>query len=303
MEKITKIEDVEVKGKVIKVELTYYYDKDNDLLYDDIELGNYNLRRIRNAYRKETGLLTDDEIKEIRGKYFLNQRNFALLLGFGEVTITRYESKSIQEKAHDDIIRKASDPNTFLEYVEKNKDAYLKYNSLDTYNVLLTTIKNMISNSFKDSGNVAYDSEKFHAAISYILSKMKSVKKTKLVKYLWYADFYSYKKYNHSITGLTYVHNHYGAYPLGLNDKLSNNAITIIDNYCDANDSYEYIITSCNSKVELSKEEKEIIDTVLEKLGKYNTKELVEYMHKEDAYLHTNQNEIISYDYAKTLSI
>lgn len=303
MERVTKIEKIEVKGKVINVEQTYYYDKENDLYYDDVELGNENLRRIRNTYRKEMGLLTDIEIKDIRNKYNLNQRNFSLLLGFGEVTITRYESKSIQEKAHDIIIRNASNPEEFFKNVESNKDLYLKYNSIESYDNLLTLIKSKINNDLSNSGNIEYNENKFLATISYLLTITKNLNKTKLAKYLWYADFLSYEKYNVSITGLTYVHNHYGAYPIGYNDKLSNNNITISEVYYEGNDSYAYFIDKCVSKTELSNEEKQIIDIVINKLKNYSTKELVEYMHNEDAYKNTKANEIIKYEYAKTLSI
>ena len=134
---VKRKEEVVVKGVKLDVELSYYYDEEVKSCYDDEKLGNENLRAIRNAYRKKMNLLTDNEIKKIREMYNLNQRNFSLLLGFGEVTITRYESKSIQEKAHDTIIRNALDPKWFYDCAIKNKDLYLKYNSVDSYNNLL----------------------------------------------------------------------------------------------------------------------------------------------------------------------
>lgn len=62
METIIKIEEMEIKGKKIKVEQEYYYDKDIDEYFDDEKLGNENLKRIRNAYRKETDLLSDLDV-------------------------------------------------------------------------------------------------------------------------------------------------------------------------------------------------------------------------------------------------
>ena len=193
METIIKIEEIEIKGKKIKVEQEYYYDKDIDEYFDDEKLGNENLRRIRNAYRKETGLLSDTEIKDIRNQYNLNQRNFSLLLGFGEITITRYESKKIQEKAQDIVIRSAADPKKFMEYVKNNKESYLKYNSIESYDNLIKLIENRINNDYSNSGNTEYDENKFLAVISYIKSRIKVVTKTKLAKYLWYIDFKAYK--------------------------------------------------------------------------------------------------------------
>ncbi len=303
MEKVKKIEEVEVKGIKLKVELTYYYDKDNDMLYDDVVLGNKNLATIRNAYRKETGLLTDTEIKKIRLDYNLNQRNFSLLLGFGEITVTRYESKMIQDSAHDAVIRSAMDPNKFKEFVLKNKDLYLKYNSLESYNNLLMLIDDKIKGSLTLSGNICYSEDKFLAVIKYTIDIIKNLTKTKLAKLLWYIDFKSFKESNEAVIGLTYIHNFYGAYPVGFNDKLSNNNIKIEGRYYSGTDEPIYYIKSCKSKIELNEFEKRIVDIVISKFKDFNSKELVEYMHKEDAYLKTKQNEIIKYDFAKTLSI
>ncbi len=303
MEKITRIEEFEFKEKKLKVEQIYYYDKENDIYYDDEELGNENLKKIRNAYRKEVGLLEDDEIKNIRDFYNLNQRNFSLLLGFGEVTITRYESKSIQDKAHDAVIRSATDPNVFLDYVRNNKESYLKYNSLESYNNLVKLLNNKITNDLSDSGNVLYDEEKFLAVICYINSKIENLTKTKLAKFLWYIDFKHFKDNGKSITGLTYVHNFYGAYPLGYTEKLSNKKIKIIEKYSEINDSLIYLIDDCKSDYKLSIEEEKTIDIVIDKFKLFNTKELVDYMHNEDAYTKTKQQDIINYKYSYTLSI
>ena len=296
-------EEVVVKGVKLDVELSYYYDEEVKSYYDDEKLGNENLRVIRNAYRKKMNLLTDNEIKKIREMYNLNQRNFSLLLGFGEVTITRYESKSIQEKAHDTIIRNALDPKWFYDCAIKNKDLYLKYNSVDSYNNLLEIINNKINQDLILSGNIEYDEESFLGVVNYLVLNIKRLTKTILAKLLWYVDFLSYKEYNQSITGLKYIHNYYGAYPVGFTDKLSNEKILIRDAYCDINDSYVYIIESCKSDKVFDNEQILVMNKVIEKFKDYNTKDIVEYMHKEVAYTDTKDNELISYEYAKKLSI
>ena len=303
MEKINRKEEVEVKGVKLEVVLSYWHDEESDIYFDDVDLGNENLRTIRNAYRKKVGLLEDSEIKKIRNSYNLNQRNFSLLLGFGEITITRYESKSIQEKAHDIIIRNAIDPSYFLECAKKNKEAYLKYNSIESYNNLLVLINNKINGNLLLTGNIEYNENKFLAVINYFLSKLKRVNKTALAKYLWYADFLSYKTNNQSIMGLEYIHNYYGAYPVGYNDKLSNDNIVVATDYYEKYDSFVYTIISCKSSLELDEKEKDILNIIIDKFKDYSTKDIVEYMHKEKAYTDTNNNEIISYEYAKTLSL
>lgn len=53
----------------------------------------------------------------------------------------------------------------------------------------------------------------------------------------------------------------------------------------------------------LSEEEKGILDTVIEKLGKMTKNEIIAFMHKETAYKETEQKEVISFVYARELQI
>lgn len=48
--------------------------------------------------------------------------------------------------------------------------------------------------------------------------------------------------------------------------------------------------------------EKNILDRVIAKFKAYNGTKISEYMHKEQAYIRTSKNEIISYNYAKELN-
>ena len=94
--------------------------------------------------------------------------------------------------------------------------------------------------------------------------------------------------------------------PSGVNavkEKLSNDKIKIEEKYYDKTDSFIYLIKSCDSNIELDDNEKCVIEKVINALNKYSTKELVEYMHKEEAYKKTKPNTVISYDYAKYLSL
>ena len=52
-----------------------------------------------------------------------------------------------------------------------------------------------------------------------------------------------------------------------------------------------------------SKEEKKILDAVILKLGAMTKKEIVSFMHKEQAYLETEPKAVISFKYADSLQI
>ena len=62
------LEKCEYKGLKLDVELEYYYDDLINEYYVDNKLGNENLRKIRNEYRRLNNLLLDDEIKELTDK-------------------------------------------------------------------------------------------------------------------------------------------------------------------------------------------------------------------------------------------
>jgi len=73
------------------------------LFVKDIERENDKL--VYDEYKRRNNLLTSYEVKDIRDSFGLSQKSFAKLLGFGEKTITRYENGSIQDHAHDNLIR------------------------------------------------------------------------------------------------------------------------------------------------------------------------------------------------------
>jgi putative zinc finger/helix-turn-helix YgiT family protein len=64
-----------------------------------------NLLKVRNAFRVSKGLLTSNEISTIRLYYDLTQSEFAAMLGWGKITVTRYESKTVQDETYDTIMR------------------------------------------------------------------------------------------------------------------------------------------------------------------------------------------------------
>ena len=308
-----RIEEIEFKNCKFNVELEYYYDEDIEEYYVDEKLGNENLRKIRNEYRRKNGLLLDYNIKQIRDKYKLSQKDFALLLGLGEVTITRYESKTVQDKSQDEIIRNASNPEYFLTIANKNKERYIKEYDENKFNRVIEIIKNNISKNFIETeydrrnfdailvGNQKLNLEKIFAVIKVFCDKIECLTKTKLAKFLWYLDFESYKKYKKGITGLSYCHLPYGAVPF-LYEELINDDKIIMKTIFQG-DMIKKIITDviCDSK--LNNQELEIAEEIINKFKNMNTEAVVEYMHKEKAYIETTKNEFISYNFAKNIKL
>ena len=135
------------KGEKIKYKELYYKCNkytDNNIFMTG-ELWNINLVNSLDAYRRKKDLLTSKEIKEIREKYGLTQSEMAFLLNLGEITITRYETKQIQDASVDNMIRELNDNPLFaLKLLEKNKAKFKRYEDIEK-NIKDIIDKNVIS--------------------------------------------------------------------------------------------------------------------------------------------------------------
>lgn len=129
-----EIEIVEVeetgtfKGETVTFNATYEYCVNADEYSETEALMKSNSLAQKDAYRKQVGLLTSTEIKRIRDKYGISQKEFSDVLGWSQATIIRYENHQVQDRAHDDILRKLdSDPKWFIELLERAKGCVSKY--------------------------------------------------------------------------------------------------------------------------------------------------------------------------------
>lgn len=132
--------EVLVKDKKIVYDEYYVVDDNGEEIFDrDIEIEND--ERLYDIYKRESNLLTNEEIKKIRKKYNLTQKDYAAVIGVGEVTVHRFEKGAIQTEAVDSIMRLSNDPNNMCSLLIQNKDRVSK----DIYNRLLERIKELIN--------------------------------------------------------------------------------------------------------------------------------------------------------------
>ena len=105
---------VTVKGITFEaVELIPYCKNCGEELWIN-EVERINDISIYDKYREIVGLLTSKQIKEIRQKRNMSQRELAAFLSIGEKDITRYENGSVQSKAIDNMIRMVGDDTGFV---------------------------------------------------------------------------------------------------------------------------------------------------------------------------------------------
>lgn len=310
-----------IKGEKIKYKELYYkcdkYPDSNIFMSGD--LWNINLINSLDEYRKKKDLLTSKEIKEIREKYQLTQSEMAYLLNLGEITITRYETKQIQDASVDNMIRELNDNPLFvLKLLEKNKNKFKRYDEIEKH-IKDVIDKNIISFLNEQeliakyiqyneksivNGNTVLDISTLTNILGYITKEMGPTKKVVLMKLLWYIDSLSYKNNECAITGLVYEHMPYGALPIGHREIIELSSIK--SNLFINESEYEEYRIQFNEEYKikrLKKEEKEIIDKVIHKFKNYKSYEISDYMHKEIAYIETKNNEIIPFSFAKEINI
>lgn len=326
------MEEHEVKTVLVQEQSTFknvkvnymasylYCDITDELYMNETQLQANDIA-VKDAYRKAQGLLTSKEITEIREKYGISQNDLCVLLGWGKKTITRYESHQVQDKAHDTILKKINqDPEWFLELLKKAKEnlsaeAYRKYfeasttlyeNNQDAY--LRKAIEAKYAKFHGNAmyhGNAELSLDKTVDVIRYFAASAKVIflYKVKLMKLMWYSDALSYKKRGFAITGLVYQALPMGAVPIG-HDSI----IALKDVPCEEVDmgetyAYRFILKNKTEYPSLNDGDKEILDIVIDKLGKMSKDEIVEFMHEEQAYLETAPRDIIPFKYAKNLQI
>ena len=110
-----------VRGVELNFNESYMVNESGEEIYNrEIEITND--IELFNLYKTNVGLLSTDEIVEIREEYGLNQKEYATILGLGEVTINRIEKGSIQSKSIDSMMKMSKNVESMESTLKNNKD-------------------------------------------------------------------------------------------------------------------------------------------------------------------------------------
>ena len=313
---------ITIKGEEVFYEERFYFCANADEDENEFEtaaMTNENLLNARNAYRVKMGLLTSTEIVALRESYGLSQVDLAKLLGWGEATISRYESKAIQDEAYDTMLRLIKDnPLQALEFLKKNADKFTMskrveirshiVDKLDSYGKEFLTRQTFESEyaNFEEpsdsNGFTMLNIEKIEAMISYIAEKTDNLFKVKLMKMLWYSDVLAFIENGLAMTGMVYRHEAMGALPVGHYSLMNLEKLNIQEEMSYSCDTMLHIYPTANTDYSvLTDREKSILDKVITKFSAYRAKDIVEYMHKEKAYTETRPGEIIPFSLVKEI--
>ena len=121
---ISVTEEVKVRRRVITAVHTYWVPKGADLRDDNnylepIDNPDYNLQLDFGEYRKRFGVLTPDQIKEIRQGYHLSLRQYALVLGISYSTLSEIENGLVlQSDEQESLFRMSESSQAFTRLVQ-----------------------------------------------------------------------------------------------------------------------------------------------------------------------------------------
>lgn len=311
----------EYKGQVVNFEENIAVcDKCGTNIYvPDIEHDNF--ERLYSKYRQLTGLISKEEIVRFREKYNLSQRELVSVLGWGKMTINRYEKGALASKSHSDILKEIIRNEEHFKSIldeaikckritEKTYDKVSGYFKSSKRNLVDSLLElDLKHNEDILNGYRKFDVERVENLISYIASKVDNLYKTSLNKYLWYIDFQNFKENIRSITGLRYVKQQYG--PV-IENKGYEQIINLLDDKFykeeveveDSTSTKVKIISRNNYEMSCyTKEEIQIIDSVINRFKSMTCSSISEESHNEVGWIENNINQIISYEYAEQLKV
>jgi len=316
-ELITLSEKYKVRNKEIEVLSSHHECNECENEIEDIESADP-LMEAYAIYRDIEGYVQPQELVDFRHKYDLTQKELSHMLGFGAVTLSRYENGALQTDAHNVSLVMAMQPNSLKMLVEKNHYLF----SQKKYELLLGALDKECENLYCGSSNEIarqLDSSRIDDFSGYSeLQVLKLIEvivymcnfngslKTKLNKLLFYVDFYGYRTQTKSITGLQYIHLPYGPVPdnfdfvyaqLMKEGVLKKEEVGFPNGYVGEN-------FSSNREPDLSlfnEDEIEVLKLVHDKFKNFSSTEITDHSHRERAYIDTNSHEAISYKYADYL--
>lgn len=257
----TEQKSKEIKGKKIKYEgKGAYCDKCGANIFV-AEIRDYNLEKLDEAYRKSEGLILVSDIEKILEKYNIGRRPLSLLLGWGEVTLTRYLNGDIPSKHYSDTLKKVlEDANYMKELLEHNKGKVTD----NAYNSCKKAIEEISSAAEPQTEN------KIDSVVKYLLSNLADITPLALQKLIYYAQsFYKifYGKYLFDANCEAWVH---GPVYREIYHKYKEYGYDPIE---DAHIKYK--------DIQLTESEKGILDSIIVNFGCYSGKILERMTHEE----------------------
>lgn len=262
----------EIRGRKEKIVINgteiEYYEKygvcrecDNEITVPNLDDENEN--KIDEIYRKKNGYITIEQIEQLLTKYHVEKRPLSNLLGWGELTITRYLEGQLPGKAYSDVLIDVLGSDSIMEsYLLKNRENITAI----AYAKILSTIEER-----KRLYNTTTIAERI--AI-YMIHSDYDITNMFLQKLLYYTKAIGYVFYDRDIVEMDCEAWAKGpVFPL-IYEKYKSFGKESLN--CDN--------MELDVQCLLTEEEKKVADFILDNFGRYNGRILSDMTHKEQPW-------------------
>ncbi len=320
LETVATDEEIKVRGDSIMVRVEYLKCRSCGETFEDPARASDPHAKAYHEYRKRHGMLQPEEMRSFREQSGLTQGELGKILGWGAITLSRYENGALQTEAHEKAFRLAMEPHNLLRLLEKAPEGAVDeekkariVHRLRAMEEETCTLERVYAERFgrygadEFSGYRKLDLEKFLNAIIYFCKG--GILKTKLNKLLFYADFKHFKEYAVSITGIRYARLPFGPVPdryeyyfaALIHEEKAIDVNEII--YSDGHYGEEYSACSEPNLSTFTDSELKILATVKEFFKDFNVRQISDLSHEEAGYQNTATGQFISYEFADELKI
>lgn len=318
LEVVRATEEIEIRGESVPVEVEYYRCLACGEEFEDPRSGDDPLDRAYREYRRRHGMMQPEDIQATRKRYGLTQSEMNRLLGWGAVTLSRYENGALQNEAHEKILRLAMEPRNLLTLIEEKPDALTEEKRGHLVEQLRKEQEEAYSfERIYEERFGQYDPDKFSGYRRLDLLKLfnailffcrDGILKTLLNKHLFYADFKHCKEYTLSITGSRYARLPYGPMP----NNWAHYLALLVEDCSLRVEEIPYSEEMIGEKLFSEKQpdlsifsdtELKVLISIKEYFKDWRAKRISEFSHTERGYVETPNAEFISYEYAEDLQI
>ncbi len=225
-----------------------------------------NVQEIDEQYRTAEGIVTMDDIERLMKIYKIGKAPLSLALGFGEVTVARYLEGQVPSKEYSDIIKAAL-----------SSPAYMKQKLTENREKLTAAAYRKALAAAESTARLFSVSDKMLRVIAYIFEKLEEVTPLMLQKLLYFIQgVYSalYGKPIFEEDCRAWVHGPVYPEVYDLFRDFKYNPI----------DDARFALLKGTAGA-LTKDEKRVIDLVLNTFGMYSGKALEKITHNEDPWI------------------
>lgn len=283
------------------------------------ELDNLNIFQVYNQYREKHNIPFPEEIRQIRYKYGVSAAKMSEILGFGANSYRLYEDGEVPQLSNARLIQNSASTLIFKNMVElcDTLDERARVKILHNIHKIMEEEKQSVFDKYfinkllgevkptKYTGYCIPNISKIQEMVVFFSEKLEPFK-TKLNKLLFYSDFYNYKEYGYSMSGLRYraidmgpVPNNYNSIFEFILEKQSIEIHNIVFDNDKSGEQFKVINGRTFDSSIFTEQELFVLEKVLDTFKGTKTDKLIDKSHNEKAWIEPFQTKsLIPYSYA-----